>query len=215
MLATLGTSASDELKPLNRSRCFEEGETVLAKWFTARKYIWSPGVIKRKIGNRMYEIYFNDFDTLGTRHVDQILKCKEPRNVEEKRIVHTQDSYVNTPVIIYDAPERPPPPPPSPRASSSSENVGSEGSREQSVTEAAAVSEGDESNSAGDAGGGEGEGMVTCDDNATSSGLERTNDVDESSANVHRDLDDVNIDIVNNNGRTLRPRKNVDYKQYF
>lgn len=63
-----------EQVPLKRSRCFDLGETVWAKWFIARKGSWSIGIVTKIIGSRMYEIYFKEYGTKGIRHVNQIRK---------------------------------------------------------------------------------------------------------------------------------------------
>jgi hypothetical protein len=73
-----------EQLPLSRSRCFQVGEMVWAKWFIARKCLWRLGVVTKVIGTRMFEIYFKDYDTSCNRHVDQIRKYVNPNKPQAK-----------------------------------------------------------------------------------------------------------------------------------
>lgn len=69
---------------MNKARCFKVGETVWAKWFSARKPKWMIGKIENKIGTRMFNIRFENFNVSCIRHLDQIRKfvesCSVPNN---------------------------------------------------------------------------------------------------------------------------------------
>lgn len=106
-------SQNSPAAPLKPNRCFVVGETVWAKWFIAKKSVWSVGIVKRVLGTRMFEIYFRDYDTDCNRHIDQMRKF-------------TSDSVNNTDVNDSDNGDAlgtgggsnlsPPPPPPEPSA---------------------------------------------------------------------------------------------------
>ncbi|CAH2225756.1 jg21962 [Pararge aegeria aegeria] len=70
-----------QLKP---SRSFEVGEIVWSKWFSSKKAIWETGKIIKKIGLRIFEIYFKKYDTVCKRHLDQIRKLKREVNIVDE-----------------------------------------------------------------------------------------------------------------------------------
>ncbi|XP_047992691.1 uncharacterized protein K02A2.6-like [Leguminivora glycinivorella] len=57
-------------------RIFQVNEKVWARWYSARKETWELGIIKQKIGNKMFQVYVSKYDSLCIRHVDQLLKYK-------------------------------------------------------------------------------------------------------------------------------------------
>lgn len=55
-------------------RHFIIGDVVWTRWYGARKETWQLGIIRDKIGNKMYNIFVKDFNICCIRHVDQIVK---------------------------------------------------------------------------------------------------------------------------------------------
>ncbi|CAK1578727.1 unnamed protein product [Parnassius mnemosyne] len=55
-------------------RFFEIGDTVWARWYSARKETWELGTIKEKVGSKMYKIFIIKFEATCIRHIDQLLK---------------------------------------------------------------------------------------------------------------------------------------------
>ncbi|KOB65100.1 reverse transcriptase, partial [Operophtera brumata] len=106
----------NEPVPLKRNRCFEVGETVWAKWFIARKSIWSVGIVRKIIGTRMFEIHFKDYHTNCDRHVDQMRKFTN-KSVNSAANDIENDNGETSGVgssSLPPAPSAPPPSPPSP-----------------------------------------------------------------------------------------------------
>lgn len=64
------------------SRRFHVNEIVWAKWFTGRKYRWSMAKIIKTLGTRMFKIYFVKFNVTCNRHINQLIKCKKGNEVE-------------------------------------------------------------------------------------------------------------------------------------
>jgi hypothetical protein len=65
---------NSELPPHRRN--FEIGDVVLARWYSARKETWEQGIVKSKIGNKMFKVYMSNFDSYCIRHTDQLIKYK-------------------------------------------------------------------------------------------------------------------------------------------
>ncbi|KAJ8711285.1 hypothetical protein PYW07_008527 [Mythimna separata] len=64
-------------------REFTIGDVVWTRWYSARKETWQLGIIKERIGIKMYRIYISDLDVDCIRHVDQLWKytgSTEPTN---------------------------------------------------------------------------------------------------------------------------------------
>ncbi|XP_039763948.1 uncharacterized protein K02A2.6-like [Pararge aegeria] len=113
--------SKQDMAALKPSRNFHVGETVWAKWFIARKAIWCVGVVKRVIGNRMFEIYFEDYKTSCNRHVDQIRKytsfCNSDESLDQSGSTLPEQLSSPTPIPVSTHTESPvstsaPPPPP-------------------------------------------------------------------------------------------------------
>lgn len=92
---TLSSEANQNVLSKQTSQCeqfggqrkvdFEVGEKVLIKHFfyNGNKSIWKQGVIKEKIGTRMYIVYISELDISVKKHVDHLLEYKGPEVDEE------------------------------------------------------------------------------------------------------------------------------------
>lgn len=76
-------------------RQFAIGDLVWTRWYSARHETWQLGIIKNKIGNKMYNIYIKDLELYCIRHVDQMLKYtgnNEPTNTNNVTVPHREQS---------------------------------------------------------------------------------------------------------------------------
>lgn len=69
----LPSETTHTLEPVPIKRQFKLGDVVWTRWYNARKETWQLGIIKEKIGNKMYKILLNDCHIYCIRHVDQII----------------------------------------------------------------------------------------------------------------------------------------------
>ncbi|CAG9110788.1 unnamed protein product [Plutella xylostella] len=89
------SSVSQEPNKHICKRSFNIGDLVWARWFINRKPRWCKGVIKDRLGNRMFSVYFIDFNECERRHIDQLIKRSngELAPVTESPHSHQQLSY--------------------------------------------------------------------------------------------------------------------------
>ncbi|XP_060805196.1 uncharacterized protein K02A2.6-like [Amyelois transitella] len=59
--------------PVPGRRSFGIGDKVWCRWYSARMETWQLGIIKEKVGNKMYKIFIDSLDEYCIRHVDQLL----------------------------------------------------------------------------------------------------------------------------------------------
>lgn len=190
-------STSDQ-KHLCKHRSFEINESVMAKWFIARKSIWSPAIIVKKIGQRLFEVYFIKYDVTCKRHLDQIVKNNKrtgnKNNFENQATI--SDSSLLGPQQEQPLPQIPKDPVNPPVTSSLDTNDTEEVENE------------------------------VCDDNDewTEANDEPVdNACADQTANPPLEPSSTNDDVVLDGGEMvgrkagpmLRPRKNIDFKQFF
>ncbi|KAG6448146.1 hypothetical protein O3G_MSEX005332 [Manduca sexta] len=82
-------------------RCFEIGTMVWTRWYSARNETWKLGIIKEKIGNRMYKILIYELNVNCIRHVDQIMRYKgKNRQLEDMpNVSHQVPSLPSVPTL--------------------------------------------------------------------------------------------------------------------
>lgn len=70
------TKAHEQCSVPEHRRCFELGDRVWVRWYNARKESWELGILKEKVGNKMFKIYIDKNSSYCVRHMDQLLKYK-------------------------------------------------------------------------------------------------------------------------------------------
>lgn len=205
-------------------RRFQVGETVWAKWFIARKCMWSLGVVKKKIGNRMYEIYFNDYGTSCNRHVDQMRKYTTSNNSDVAVVslssevtpgVHNESNCNPLPVSAPGAPSSSPLQSPSSAALSNERSSASPAPASSLEEREVQVTAGRDRNTV----------AISADNVRDQKGSDDEDWVeacevmddrirpDEQCIGPNEDINpNVNTALV---GRSKRPIKHVCYKKYF
>ncbi|XP_047995736.1 uncharacterized protein K02A2.6-like isoform X1 [Leguminivora glycinivorella] len=193
-------------------RYFQVGETVWARWFTARKSFWKLATIIRIKGNRMYEVMFTEFQDKCNRHIDQIRKYTPPCRNQDEVVQNEPPSprvHIEDP-IGRGRPGQVPTETPAPLDAAASDVLPHLPSPPLSHTgEASEVSEyqGDSNFQAEDD-----EWAETCEggDGGTVIG------VATESTDVVQEVPPAGIgDIDDGAGRSKRPKKIVNYKPFF
>lgn len=225
MILPTDKKESIENLPLPPSRCFRVGEVVWAKWFVARKGVWSLAKITAVAGSRMFQVYFIDYDVIGKRHIDQLLKYKEPTNHQRNTEGEFDGCSVATetasPIGLGEPTPEPslsqqtrplsPPPPSEPLPSTSAINVEVE-PRQLRVDEGGSdkdVDDGEE----------EGENQDVWSEAINDDRLLEIERPDEPTIYPDPIVPTVEAEVEDNSGgassgRSRRPKKKVDYKLY-
>lgn len=64
------------------SRKFNVGDLVLLRWYVSRKPIWTKGVIHKKIGQRLYSVFAQQYNEYVNRHIDQLIRFTGTKQVD-------------------------------------------------------------------------------------------------------------------------------------
>lgn len=185
-------------------RRFEVGDSVFIRWYSSKKEIWKAGIIKRIIGNRMYEILIKDLNVLCVRHIDQLLKDKS--SVSNSEVALTNSSLPPSSSFA-------PPPPPivtqpidSPTKPAPDHTMRTiQGSMEEEAIE----TEADPNNAVEEGNDCEGE---ECERGITRAAeLQAEPPLAPSIADDAQSSNFVDPSLT----RQLRPKKDVDYKRFF
>lgn len=185
---------------LTSSRTFQVGEIVWCKWFSSRKAHWALGKIIRKLGLRVFEVYFEKYKIVCKRHLDQI--CKQKGKVSAEYINNDCDEYVpaetsecaksqqQQPMLSVptDVPPAAPPCPPSPSQTDIEQVL--DGSVEEEVD--VVVSDGSKAS-------GNTESLRSADV-VKSSSIDKQSEASSGTSRL---------------GRSVRERKEVCYKKFF